>query len=317
MNNNGPGMRNKRKVGWKVRRRAFHLWQLRPHQVAPLATVAHVCACCDTQYEGNFCPRCGQSAQIGRFSFKVASRLFIDVWGLGNRGMFRTIRDLLLRPGYMIRDYLRGMQSAYFPPFKLYFLLTTFSLLVTHGLWSTDEKVSDSPAATPVEQTNAAVEAPADTLNVEIVEKVEETAKTDKEIDKEEIRFQKFVQRIGAFEDNYPNVFSFLVLLLVSVPLFLFFRHCPAIPDLRFSELVVALTYMSCMCGIYSIIGDVLHLSGVFGILEIIATIVALRQFSGFKYPKLIVKTLLSFGILFIALVLMVIAVLTTIRFTN
>ena len=317
MNNNDPGMRNKRKVGWKVRRRAFHLWQLRPHQVAPLATVAHVCACCDTQYEGNFCPRCGQSAQIGRFSFKVASRLFIDVWGLGNRGMFRTIRDLLLRPGYMIRDYLRGMQSAYFPPFKLYFLLTTFSLLVTHGLWSTDEKVSDSPAATPVEQTSAAVEAPVDTLNVEIVEKVEETAKTDKEIDKEELRFQKVVGWIGAFEDNYPNIFSLIVLLLVSIPLYLFFCHSPAIPDLRLSELVVALTYMSCMYGIYSIVGDVVHLSSIFEILAMIATIVALRQFSGFKYPKLIVKTLLSFGILFIALVLMVIAVLTTIRFTN
>ena len=49
---------------------------------------------------------------------------FLDVWGLGNRGMFRTIRDLVLRPGYMIRDYLKGMQMAYFPPFNMFFLLT-------------------------------------------------------------------------------------------------------------------------------------------------------------------------------------------------
>ena len=60
--------------------------------------------------------------------------LFIDVWGLGNRGMFRTIRDLLLRPGYMIRDYLRSMQMAYFPPFKMFFLITALSLVIDSGL---------------------------------------------------------------------------------------------------------------------------------------------------------------------------------------
>ena len=71
---------------------------------------------------------------MGRFSFKKAFMLFLDVWGMGNRSMIRTIRDLMLRPGYLIRDYLSGMQSAYFPPFKLFFLLVAFSLIVEHGL---------------------------------------------------------------------------------------------------------------------------------------------------------------------------------------
>ena len=48
--------------------------------------------------------------------------------------MFRSIRDLLIRPGYMIRDYLGGMQMAYFPPFKMYFLLFALTLLVDTGL---------------------------------------------------------------------------------------------------------------------------------------------------------------------------------------
>lgn len=53
---------------------------------------------------------------------------------MGNRGMYHTIRDLFLRPGYMTRDYLKGMQMAYFPPFKMLFLLTTLSVIVAHGL---------------------------------------------------------------------------------------------------------------------------------------------------------------------------------------
>ena len=94
----------------------------------------HECTTCGTHFEGNYCPRCGQSAQIGRYSFKKAFLLFLDVWGVGNRGMFRSIRDLLLRPGYMIRDYIRGMQMAYFPPFKMLFLLCTLSILVNSGM---------------------------------------------------------------------------------------------------------------------------------------------------------------------------------------
>ena len=50
--------------------RRFKEWELRPYQVAPLSEVHHECATCGTSYEGNYCPRCGQSAKIGRYSFK-------------------------------------------------------------------------------------------------------------------------------------------------------------------------------------------------------------------------------------------------------
>ena len=94
----------------------------------------HRCRTCGEEYQGNYCPRCGQSAKIGRYSFKNALLLFFDVWGMGNRGMFRTLRDLVLRPGYMIRDYISGMQMAYFPPFKLLFLMTAFLLVIQSGV---------------------------------------------------------------------------------------------------------------------------------------------------------------------------------------
>ena len=112
----------------------FCEWQKVPHRVKPMTKDEHVCPTCARQYVGNYCPQCGQSSKIGRYSFKNAFLLFIDVWGLGNRGMFRALRDLFLRPGYMIRDYLRGMQMAYFPPFKMFFLIFTLSLLVDSGL---------------------------------------------------------------------------------------------------------------------------------------------------------------------------------------
>ena len=96
--------------------RAFRQWQHRPPQLAPLSDASHQCASCGEEFQGNYCPRCGQSCQVGRFSFKKALTLFLDVWGMGNRSMFRSLRDLMLRPGYLIRDYISGMQSAYFLP---------------------------------------------------------------------------------------------------------------------------------------------------------------------------------------------------------
>ena len=96
----------------KEKYRQFSTWQKQPYQVKPLSAKEHVCTTCETHFQGNYCPRCGQSSKLGRYSFKNAFLLFLDVWGLGNRGMFRTLRDLILRPGYMAYDYLKSMMMA-------------------------------------------------------------------------------------------------------------------------------------------------------------------------------------------------------------
>ena len=94
----------------------------------------HECLNCQEHYTGNYCPRCGQAANTDRFSMKVAAENFAEAYGMGERGMFRTILDLILRPGYLILDYLRGMRMSYYAPFKMFFLLFAISTLVTHGL---------------------------------------------------------------------------------------------------------------------------------------------------------------------------------------
>lgn len=86
----------------------------------------HICSHCNYSYDGRCCPQCGMPSGETRFTFKRLIQNFLDIWGLGNRPMFRTIRDLLWRPGYMIRDYLGGHHLSYFPPFKMLAVLTIF-----------------------------------------------------------------------------------------------------------------------------------------------------------------------------------------------
>ena len=55
----------------KEKYREFKEWQLRPYQVAPLSQEEHTCATCGTSYQGNYCPRCGQSSRISRYSYSA------------------------------------------------------------------------------------------------------------------------------------------------------------------------------------------------------------------------------------------------------
>ncbi len=301
----------KKKIHLKEKIRRFHEWQQKSYVVAPLSEQEHECATCGTHYTGNFCPRCGQSQRIGRYSFKTAVLNFLDVWGLGNRGMFRTIRDLLLRPGYMIRDYLSGMQMAYFPPFKLFFLLAALSILVTSGInikGKNFNKEDDKPKA----QMEKAVDTPlvetipqyqdeeTDLTNLEDIEANERETKVFTNI-----RF--LLDSFGRFIDRFPNIFALLMLMFVSVFLYLFFRHCPNIPDLRYSELFVAIVYIANMYLICSTVFNFFCAKEITLFLLLLA-VVPIKQLSGYSWWGTIWRSMLSLVSLFVSVFFILLA---------
>ena len=207
--------------------RAFRIWQHRPHEVAPLSDTTHTCSSCGTSFMGNYCPRCGQSAKVGRFSFVKAFLLFLDVWGVGNRGMFRSIRDLMLRPGYMIRDYLSGMQSAYFPPFKMFFLLTAFSLVVEHGISLGLDDESDKKPETEAASVEQALQAVTSETGKDSTA-VQKSHSNHVTLNGKEIESPmysagvKFAKILNKLREKNPSIFAFITLVLFTVPLFFF-----------------------------------------------------------------------------------------------
>lgn len=310
-----------------IGKRAFHLWQIRPHEVAPLSNTPCKCACCGTEFVGNFCPRCGQSASVNRFSLKQAIDLFLDVWDVNNRSVFRTMRDMLLRPGYMIRDYLNGMQAGYFSPFKMFFLLATLSLLVEHGFFyspeesknNTDivsemeaaakgvkelreEREKDSLAFTSdkVETVSTTDEvATASTTDEEEVnaasktenDSISETEKIHKRLDSSSKdpkvqMIHKVGRMISKFADDNPALFTLILLVLFSLSMFPFFRHCPRYPNLRFSEFIAVQicaynTYM-----LFMIFGTLFD-SFIIKIIAMLMLLVSLSQFSGYSKRRI------------------------------
>ena len=276
----------------------FKEWQVKPYEVAQFTTEKHECATCHTEFHGNYCPRCGQKSTIGRYSFKTAFLTFLDVWGLGNRGMFRTIRDLLLRPGYMIRDYLSGMQMAYFPPFKMFFLVITLSVLVDSGL--------------NIRMTNT-LNNTFTTTTKEDVSKEPDQALNDKDSKKKlELKILDKIDKFVSWLDNNQTIVQFLLLLVLSGPMYLLFRKNKKIPDIRYSELFVAMVYITNMMTIVNIIGG-FFLPGNVSVkhLAYALSIIPLTQLFGYSYLKTLFKVVASFAILISAGALLLIIVVS------
>ena len=334
-------------INLKEKYKRFKEWQRRPHQVKEMSEEEHDCATCGTHFKGNYCPRCGQSAIVGRYSFKKALLLFLDVWGLGNRSMFRTVRDLLLRPGYMIRDYLKGMQMAYFPPFKMFFLLAALSVLVDTGLnikgenrlkKATDiiqtsfdddaEKLADEITKVIADSVKLAEkkEIPTDTaitstqtlakdsaiLAAQKTQDAENGEDINEDTDEKEMRQGPFSaaaksKALKAFLDwmmKHQTLLLFVWLLVLAGPLYLFFRHSPAFPDIRLSEFFVAMVYTTNMMTIISAVCGILCLD-VYGTESLcyLLSVIPLMQLSGYSFWRTLWKIVCAMTILFVGII--------------
>ena len=299
----------------------FKAWQIKPHEVGQLTADKHECATCHTEFHGNYCPRCGQKSTIGRYSFKTAFMTFLDVWGLGNRGMFRTIRDLLFRPGYMIRDYLNGMQMAYFPPFKMFFLVVAFLVLVNSGfnikmqiIENYKEKVArdfneslknDDDEKTDTKTFNEV--GINDTINVNgkpvAISKDENSGKININQKVFDLKSYKIIEHFINWVKDNKTVSQFLLVLVLSLPMYLFFRHNKMIPDLRYSEFFVSIVYITNLITIIQIIGNFfLPGNGWIDDLAYILSIIALKQLYGYSYMRTILKAIGAFVLLGIAI---------------
>ena len=270
--------------------RRFKDWQLQPYQVAPLSEEHHDCTTCGTHYQGNYCPRCGQSAKIGRYSFKNAFMLFLDVWGLGNRGMFRSIRDLLLRPGYMIRDYLKGMQMAYFPPFQMYFLLFALSLLVDSGLniKGINRLEKQEKEFTEIVMSNTSDDKQGEAKDKQDEAKASEKDAKQEKADKAMQNFNVVFTKIFKWVEEHNSGVMLIALLFFCCPLWVLFRHCPALPDMRLSECFVAMVYISNLVIIYCIIPSLLcfetNTEFIYQLFVLLMVIIPVKQLSGYGY---------------------------------
>lgn len=94
------------------------------------------CKNCGNTIGIHFCPNCGQRSSVGKIDFPyIVSNLSSNVFQI-DKGFFFTIKELFMRPGHTIREYIHGKRKKHFGPFAYVLLLSTFYFFLTKFLGS-------------------------------------------------------------------------------------------------------------------------------------------------------------------------------------
>lgn len=171
-----------------------------PAAGGPTAEVAHPgataaalpsCANCRAPVSGPFCAQCGQRVEPRIHSLpRFAHEAFETVTHADSR-LWQTLVPLLVRPGHLTREFLRGRRARYLPPFRLYLVVSlSFFLLIAAlsgndgGLVRTGELGAGAaaPATIVIEAPGAPNDAQAQQLDARQARLDEQIAELDARI---------------------------------------------------------------------------------------------------------------------------------------
>jgi hypothetical protein len=82
-----------------------------------------ICKNCSTHFDGKYCNNCRQLAETNRITWHGLMHYLTHALFHVDRGFLYTLKELTLRPGYTIRDYLNGKRIYHFNPFLFMILI--------------------------------------------------------------------------------------------------------------------------------------------------------------------------------------------------
>jgi len=153
------------------------------------------CLNCDSEFEGNFCPNCGQRADTGRFTVRFIFTNFLQGILSNDGGIWFTLKNLFTRPGQMMIDIINGKRKSYFSPFPMLFLTLSLYVLIFAFTGSKDNDFNVS-----------------DLERAEVI--VEDQANSDVNLLKDRV-----IKYIIIFNNLYQNHYA--TVMVLTIPLFL------------------------------------------------------------------------------------------------
>lgn len=238
------------------------------------------CLNCGKEFEGDFCPKCGQSAKTGRFTLRfIWENLIAALFG-SYGGIWFTLKNLFTRPGKMMVEILDGKRKRYFSPFPLLLLVLTIFILVYSFTGSRD-----------------------------FVQKAETVAERSK-AENEEIKYvaQKTISdALYFYNDNYTLCY------LLTLPLLAFAaRRCYGKQNRKrynWAEYIILLVYASVFVILYRIIMSLIYLASphimgkmmlMLPLVIIIALTACFGKVMGFGLVNTFLRSVLTFALYFL-----------------
>lgn len=101
------------------------------------------CLNCRHVVQGRFCPNCGQENIENRKTFhQLFVHFFEDLTHYEN-AFWRTIKNLLLKPASLTKEYLSGKRLSYLAPVRLYIFISFITFFFITVIPNTDKNVNN------------------------------------------------------------------------------------------------------------------------------------------------------------------------------
>jgi hypothetical protein len=98
------------------------------------------CLNCGTQVIGSFCHKCGQENIYPKESaWQLVSHFFRDITHFDGK-FFTTLKFLILKPGFLSKEYIIGRRASYVNPVRMYLFTSALFFLIFFSIYKIDEK---------------------------------------------------------------------------------------------------------------------------------------------------------------------------------
>ena len=99
------------------------------------------CLNCNAQIYGKYCHICGQeNIEPKETVWHLVTHFFNDITHFDGK-FFNTLRMLMLRPGFLSREYMAGRRASYLNPVRMYVFTSAFFFLIFFTLYKSTEKL--------------------------------------------------------------------------------------------------------------------------------------------------------------------------------
>jgi uncharacterized membrane protein len=86
----------------------------------------------------NFCAGCGQRTSIHRLSLHEITHDAIHYFTHADKGIFSLLRELVMEPGKVAREYVEGKRVKYFKPLNFFLIVAGILVFMTSFFYSED-----------------------------------------------------------------------------------------------------------------------------------------------------------------------------------
>lgn len=183
--------------------------------------------------DDRFCPTCGQKTDTHRLNMGHIWHDVIHAFTHADKGFLYTLRELVIRPGIVAREYVSGKRRKYFNPFSFLFIVMGVYLIANSVFkpYSPDETQ---------------------------LRRVQATMRTESQRQK----YQKIMQRrqnVGEFMNKHTNVVLFVSTPFIAFILWLLFRK----RGMYYAEHLATMAYVNGVLSIFTIVifGPLIYLT--------------------------------------------------------